>query len=488
MITVHSIALEGLSPLTIEVEVSFVRGQPQLLIIGLPNRILTEAKERIAAAVGEQGIRLSARKMLVNLAPADVKKTASYYELAIAVGLLRLHGQMPSAPANTAYFGEFSLSGRLKPLKQVIPLLLGAKSLGFSSIVLPDQSLVAAQHIPGLKLFPLKSLGQLTHPNFFHTPQLSKPQKQPLLAQASLNCTDPLTARVLSIAAAGGHNVLLVGPPGIGKTTTLQNSIQILPPLTTKERLEVLALHATAGVQRSHTTWHRPLRAPHHSSSQTSILGGGSILKPGEISLAHAGVLLLDEFTEFSRPVLEALRQPVSEHSVRISRNKGTVTYPAMSLVLASCNPCPCGYFQSDIACRCTPHQIQQYRHRVSGPLLDRFDLQLFQTKSNTTTANSHQVHQQKISEAFVLQQTRYRPLTGLQATNGKVSYQLFQEVTNLPQKTQQHVAEITQSLQLSLRKQTQIVRIAQTIADLASQSHILPEHINEALQYRLVW
>ena len=490
MITVHSIALQGLTPQIIEVGVSFVRGQPQLTIIGLPNRIITEAKERISAAVQQQGIRLRSRKVVVNLAPADLKKTDSYYELAIAVGLLKLHGELPALPANTAYFGEFSLEGALKPLRNPIPLLTGAKQLGFTKVVIPALNIDQAKLVSEVELYPLENMAELRSRDFFKRAYPKQPVPTapiPQLTSSKLRL-DPLTHRIITIAAAGGHNLLLVGPPGVGKTTAISALAGLLPPVCQQERLSLLSLYSLANKQRLLSNWQRPFRAPHHSSSRVSILGGTSSLTPGEISLAHAGVLFLDELTEFSRPVLEALREPMVEHRIRISRNTGQVAYPAQCLVAASCNPCTCGYYQSKKACQCSPYQIQQYRHRVSGPLLDRIELQHFLTDIYTSPSNAKPLSREPVLAAFSLQQQRYQPMEGLQATNGKVSETVLEKHLNLETSATTQLTKSATVLQLSLRSISQLKRIARTIADLEDSITVKAEHISEALQYRRVW
>lgn len=485
----------------IDVEVSYSRGQPQLIFIGLPNRIINEAKERISSALEFRGIRLRAKKTIVNLAPADLKKTDSYYELPIAVGLLRLQGLIKILPERCAFFGEFSLTGDLKPLHSIIPLLQGALKSGFKNVVIPEANFHEAQLIPNLRIFPISNIGQILESDFFRLKTCAKKVGNGLTSsdlagkelakklsdKILIPSIDAVAVRAMSIAISGAHNLLLVGPPGVGKSALIETVRQLLPPSTISEHLESLTIYSLAEKNFPINQMLRPVRSPHHSSSVTSLIGGGAMIKPGEISLAHNGVLFLDEITEFSRQVLDSLREPMVQHHLTINRNSGQVTFPALSIVVAACNPCRCGFYQSSRACKCTQIQIQQYRSRVSGPLADRFDLQVYLTDSESNQ-NQTFISAKTIDRAYQLQQKRYAPKSGMVATNGKIPLGKFQNKSQIQPGAEKFLNFSAHKLRLSLRNYSQISRIARTIADLSDSAEIKKEHIAEALQYRCRW
>lgn len=488
-VTINTLALSGLSPTLIDVELSFVRGQPQLVFIGLPNRIITEAKERITTALQHYQIRLRSKRTVVNLAPADLHKSDSYYELPIAIGLLHLHSLIRRPKEKTVYFGEFSLDGCLKPLKNTIPLLRAAAQLGFKQAVIPTENLKEARLVSDIKVFPVSNLSQVLSSNFLTKP--ANPQNSSQISPArpskiSFTNIDPLAVRLMEISAAGGHNLMLVGPPGVGKSSLLSAFSSILPPMTVQEKLEVLSIQAIADKKKDTESYDRPFRSPHHSTSSVGLLGGGANLKPGEISLAHNGVLFLDELTEFSKPVLESIREPMTQHQIAIRRSKGQVIYPALSIILAACNPCSCGFYQSTKTCRCTPQQIQQYRQKISGPFADRFDLQLNISGSNYDDSPIA-VSNTKIIKAQKVQNIRYG-ITGLAGTNGKVSTADFLNKALLGKKELEYLKKACFKLKLSMRSLSQVWRVARTIADLDFNEKIKKSHIAEALQYQNRW
>lgn len=495
-INIQSLSLSGLTPTLIDIEISYSRGQPQLIFIGLPNRIINEAKERISSALEFHGIRLRAKKTIVNLAPADLKKTDSYYELPIAVGLLKLQGLIQILPEKCAFFGEFSLTGDLKPLHNAIPLLQGALKSGFKNVVIPEANFHEAQLISNLRIFPIKNIGQILESDFFRLKARVKKIDSGLAGDSLakkpsdeilIPSIDAVAVRAMSIAVSGAHNLLLVGPPGVGKSALIEAVRQLLPPSTISEHLESLTIYSLAGKSFPVNQMLRPVRSPHHSSSITSLIGGGTMIRPGEISLAHNGVLFLDEITEFSRQVLDSLREPMVQHHLTINRNSGQVTFPALSIIVAACNPCRCGFYQSNQICKCTPLQIQQYRSKVSGPLADRFDLQVYLTDAESNQ-NQTFISATAINKAYQLQQKRYTPKSGLVATNGKISPGKFRNNSQMQPEAEKFLNFSAHKLRLSLRNYSQISRIARTIADLSDSTEIKKEHIAEALQYRCRW
>jgi len=494
---VFSATLTGLNPQLIEVEVDAIQGTPQFIVIGLASKAVDEAKERITAALLNCGVRIKARRTVVNLAPADIQKSGSTLELAIAAGLLQLYGEISPLPNTCLLIGELSLDGELKPVRGCLPLVLAAKKFGLTDVLLPTANLPEVGFLTSIKLRPLNNLRQLLSSQGDiqkiapHTPTPLHISTQKSQTNFSSIIGQIAAKRALEIAVAGNHNLHLVGPPGAGKSMLAQSAISILPPLSTAEVLEVTMIHSVAGLtaQQGVITY-RPFRAPHHTTTAVGLTGGSAQLLPGEISLAHMGILFLDEFPEFSRASLEALRQPLETKSVTITRATGTAEYPANTMLIAASNPCQCGYWGSETTCRCTERERLRYQNKLSGPLLDRIDIHVRVgsvshrqlAAQHTTTERSEKILQRVIvarnAQASRLRETTFRANGDLDGSNTK-------KYCRMQPAAKEILIIAGEKLHLSARGHFKVIKVAQTIADLAGHKQITTEDITEALQYR---
>lgn len=477
---VFTATLQGLDAIKVEVEVVGRQGVPGLVLIGLPNQAVNEAKERITTALRSVGVRIRSKRTVVNLAPAEVKKTSACLELAIAVGLLKMYGEVKAVTDDTLFLGELSLDGSLKPIVGILGLTLAAQRLGFRRVIFPQANCSQVQPLQGLKLCPAQTLTQVLNdlrqqrplPVFQPPPlSVSPPRGIPDLAEIKQQAT---AKRALEIAAAGNHSLLMIGPPGAGKTMLAHSLPGILPPLSESESLEVMHIHSLVPTSPQPNTPQRPFRAPHHSTSRLALLGGGSQLLPGEITLAHRGVLFLDEVAEFSRATLEALRQPLEAKSLSVSRPGGQYCFPADCLMIAATNPCPCGYAGSEThPCQCSPWHVAQYRHKLSGPLLDRIDLHVTVRAVNTTAL----VQDQSEERSLQVRQRVIAARTFRQQRAGRAD-QLLPTALAL-------LETAAGKLKLSARSYFKVIKVSRTIADLEGSVKITPAHVAEALQYR---
>lgn len=495
----------GLEANLIEVEVNvFKKGFPGFSIIGLPNKSIEEAKERVKTALINSGIDFPNLKIVVNLAPADIPKEGSLYDLPIAIGILASMDLVKLPVEKSFFYGELSLDGGLRHTKGVFLLGLAAKNLGIKNLFVPFDSANEASVLAGVDVYPVKSLTELLgHLNGITKIEKLKKVKTSQYVdrfeQVEFDFSEIIgqesAKRAMTIAAAGGHNIFMMGSPGAGKTMLARATAGILPPLNEDESLEVTKIYSVAGLipAGGGLVYERPFRTAHHTTSTIGLIGGGTNPHPGEISLSHNGVLFLDEFPEFSRSTLEALRQPLEDHKVSITRIAGSVDYPASFMLIAAANPCPCGYLgDPKKECRCTPRMIMNYQSRLSGPLMDRIDLHInvpavdvekLMSSKNLTNTPSKTIREQVI-KARNIQNKRFKGLKVY--TNANMKNKHIKEFVDIVPEAQLLLKQAVNTYNLSARTYFRLIKVSQTIADLADSKKILPNHVAEALQYRV--